>query len=274
MSRQMRANSTMGAVLAGSWSAVGQNSAISSYVTRPSRNAPIAPSRWLKSVCSSSSTRCQLRSWPGPSKKPSRETDRPSTTFLIATSTEDSMEQEPLAPDVPVGRTPGRRAEHALDTALTVLVDQDHQRSAGSHVVAVEATAAGREVRVVEHLDGVRLEPLVHVHLDAHGRRLPVAVGRPLAATVASPAEVDDLAGGGAAARGVQHARRGDRVPGIHGDEAPPADGGGEGGIEGVPGAGERRHRLHDSSTVDPAPAVLRLGSPPLAEARGRVPGQ
>src|SRR5215475_6714251 len=41
MSRQMPANSTMGWVLAGSESAVGQNSAMSSWVTRPLRKALI-----------------------------------------------------------------------------------------------------------------------------------------------------------------------------------------------------------------------------------------
>jgi hypothetical protein len=49
MSRQIRANSTMGPVLDGSVSAVGQNPAISSCVTRPFRKAPIAPSCSLKS---------------------------------------------------------------------------------------------------------------------------------------------------------------------------------------------------------------------------------
>lgn len=75
MSRQMTANSATVPVFAGSASAVGQNSAISSYVTRPWMNAPILPSSSLKCWCSSSSTKCQSMSWSGPSKNPSRETE-------------------------------------------------------------------------------------------------------------------------------------------------------------------------------------------------------
>jgi hypothetical protein len=84
ISRQMPAYSTSVAVLVGIESAVGQNSAISSWVTRPSRKALIAPSSWLKCRCSSSSTMCQSSSRFGPSMKPSTETDIIQMIFLIA----------------------------------------------------------------------------------------------------------------------------------------------------------------------------------------------
>ncbi len=48
ISRQMRANSTMVGPAAGSRSARGQNPAISSQVTRPSRKAPAAASHSLR----------------------------------------------------------------------------------------------------------------------------------------------------------------------------------------------------------------------------------
>jgi len=62
-------------VLDGSASAVGQNSAINSYMTRPLRKALMARSSSLMWSCSSSSTRCQSRPPSGPSKNPSTETD-------------------------------------------------------------------------------------------------------------------------------------------------------------------------------------------------------
>ena len=83
----MREYSTIVAELEGSWSAVGQKPAISSWTTRPSRKPPIDASTSLKCECSSSSTRCQLMSRSGPSMNPSRDTDIMRTIFLIYGST-------------------------------------------------------------------------------------------------------------------------------------------------------------------------------------------
>jgi hypothetical protein len=62
-------------VAAGSASAVGQYSVISSYSRRLYKKALIARASSLKNLCSSSSTRTQSRDRLGVSTKPSRETD-------------------------------------------------------------------------------------------------------------------------------------------------------------------------------------------------------
>src|SRR5580698_5995888 len=85
MSRQMRANSAVNAGVSGSASAVGQCPAISSYVTRPSRKAPAVPSQSLKCPIRSSPTNCQSSSRPGPSKKPSSDSDIMKTSFRLLT---------------------------------------------------------------------------------------------------------------------------------------------------------------------------------------------
>ena len=99
MSRLMRANSTMGGGLEGSVSAVGQNPAMSSWVTRPSRKAPMEASCSLKWACSSSSTSCQSSSWFGPSMNPSTDTDIMKMSFLIG-------EHCPIGPTSPTVRMP------------------------------------------------------------------------------------------------------------------------------------------------------------------------
>jgi len=94
MSRQIPANSATGPALDGSASAVGQYRAISSWVTRPSRKAPISPSCSLKWRCNSSSTRCQSIWRSGPSMKPSRDTEIIKTIFLSALLTGPVQEWE------------------------------------------------------------------------------------------------------------------------------------------------------------------------------------
>lgn len=75
--------SAVGPLLEGSESAVGQNPAMSSWVTRPFRKAPTVLSCSLKWRCSSSSTMCQSIWRSGPSMKPSTDIDIIRMIFLI-----------------------------------------------------------------------------------------------------------------------------------------------------------------------------------------------
>src|SRR3954463_14933673 len=95
--------------------------------------------------------------------------------------------------------------------------------------------------------------------------RLRQVLGSSLCSSAWTRGQVDQLFVCRAAAGGVEDLGGGDRVVGVDGYGSVSADGGGEGRVVGVPAAAFGRLGHDSGVAVQPAPPVLRFGSPRVA---------